>query len=204
MLASKDAKLVVGHCHAGGKIKDGCICIDDDGKYKYRVFHFGKRTDISDDKNKTESTKYREDVYFDDIKYNIQPSKSANNLGHNNNNQKSKKNNVNNVEHSAGKGSDYGHHNNPIFKIMAMESKNKNDKNKTEQKKQENNNSGRQDDNNKKEQKKQDNKQDIQLYTFGSTNTATFNQPQPQNKEVSCEIVENCLSSIKECFGKNT
>ena len=66
-LMKNNAKLVVGHCRAGGKMKDNCICIDDNGEYKYRVFHFEKKKDISNDKNKTESTQYREDIYLDEI-----------------------------------------------------------------------------------------------------------------------------------------
>ena len=250
ILARNNAKLVVGHCHAGGKIKDGCICIDDNGKYKYRVFHFVKKKDISNDKNNVYDecnslNSTQEDIYFDDIQYEIVPSKPANNLGHNNNNisfqyryikqenpninngklksilQDNRKklpkdfdeenfqklfndvhnyknnpkpaqekvhnqydNNVNNVNYSANKGSDDGHCGNPIFKIMDHVD----------------NDSGQQDGNNNTEQKKQDNKQDIPLYTFGSTNTETFNQQQQQNKEVSCEMVKNCLSSMCGCL----
>ena len=259
LLDGNKAKLVVGHCHAGGKIKDGCICIDDDGKYKYRVFHFNKKKDISNDKNKTESTKYREDIYFDDIQDKIMPSMSANNLNYNNNNhlypqgyikrqnpnitneefqqilqnnekqlppnfdkddiikfrvenkqtqpannetelRKDKNNILNNDPNHQSRDNNEYYCGNPIFKIMDHvnnDSGQQNDNNKTEQKQNDNNKTEqKQDDNNNTEQ----NKKNISLYTFDFTNTATFNQQQPQNKKVSCEMVKNCLSSMGECF----
>ena len=85
MLTKNHAKLVVGHCHAGGKIKDGCICIDDDGKYKYRVFHFEKKKDISNDTNNVDDecnllNSTREDVYYDDISYDSKQDVNKDNL----------------------------------------------------------------------------------------------------------------------------
>ena len=91
MLTNNHAKLVVGHCHAGGTIKDGCICIDDDGKYKYRVFHLGKKQDVLNDTNNVDDecnslNSTRESIYFDDIQDKIMPSMSANHLNYNDNN----------------------------------------------------------------------------------------------------------------------
>ena len=256
ILASKNAKLVVGHCHAGGKMKDNCICIDDNGKYKYRVFHFNKKKDISNDKNNVDDecnsfNNTRESIYFDDIQDNIKPSKPANNLNYNDNNNlfqqnyiKQKNPNItneefkqilqnnqnkllpnfdkdyimkfrfenkqiqppnnktelrqdeNNILNNAPnyKSQDNNEYrDNPIFKII-------NHLNKKSEQQDNNNTEQKQDDNNNTEQNKHDNKLYRSLFTFGSTNTATFNQQQPQNKEVSCEMVRNCLSSIGECF----
>ena len=321
ILEKNNAKLVVGHCHVGGKIKDGCICIDDDGEYKYRVFHFEKKKDISNDKNNVDDecnsfNNTRESIYFDDIHDNVMLEMSANNANSNNNNnnrsnnnipvnsnkhngpsgsanpifnlpnnnnsreQDSEKNNINNNNNFAqralnsnnndmlyngeyinianpnitdeeiikhikenkdvlpaglnindikklrGKGevnnvsaqhidkdksgnntnikdtinnsslkqnNDSYNNENPIFKII-------NHLNKKSEQQDNNNTEQKQDDNNNTEQNKHDNKLYRSLFTFGSTNTATFNQQQPQNKEVSCEMVRNCLSSIGECF----
>ena len=44
-------------------------------------------------------------------------------------------------------------------------------------------------------------------FTFGNTNGGEQNvldNKSLQSKKVSCEMVRNCLSSIKVCFGKNT
>ena len=98
---------------------------------------------------------------------------------------------------------------NPIFKIKTMMDNKMNQKNNAYDftKEQKNNETGGQ---NKNGQNNNDN-YEINIndlnFTFGNTNGGEQNvldNKSLQSKKVSCEMVRNCLSSIKECFGKNT